>query len=144
MVGIIGNRLSRSALITGFGYHPHHYHNRRPHTGHGIARRAIGSVLNTLGHALVNRISGAISGSGRRPRRIYRKRRVTHGSSFKLTGGSYRRRAPVRRIYRKRATVGGYRRTTTHRTTRRTHVTSCARRRPRRLMHRRRIRVVVI
>ena len=44
MVGIIGNRLSRSALITGFGYHPHHYHNRHPHTGHGIARRAIGLV----------------------------------------------------------------------------------------------------
>ena len=109
MVGIIGNRLSRSALITGFGMRRC---GVRKHCGRGVARRAVGSILGALGHALINRISGAVSGAGRR--RVYRRKRINAGS-FRLTGaGTYRRRRPVRRIYRKRRTVGVYRRKTTY------------------------------
>ena len=129
MVGIIGNRLSRSALITGFGMRRC---GVRKHCGRGVARRAVGSILGALGHALINRISGAVSGAGRR--RVYRRKRINAGS-FRLTGaGTYRRRRPIRRIYRKRrTTTGGYRRKTTYVRRR----TTCVRRRPRRVIHRR-------
>ena len=145
MVSIIGRKLQSNALISGFGYHHphrvHHYGVRRTRhtTGRGIARRAIGSILGTLGHALVNRLSGAVSGAGRRRHHV-RRRRVYSGSSFRLTGSGYRRR-PVRRIGRPRTHyVRRVGRPRTH-YVRRTYVRRT--RAPRSRIHRRRIHHVL-
>jgi hypothetical protein len=87
MVSSIGWKLNSLTPITGFGYRRVHHHHHR-HTGHGIGRRAIGSLVGHLGHALVNRVSSAISGTGR-----VHRRRVHRAGSYRITGtGTTRRR----------------------------------------------------
>lgn len=99
MVSSLGIQLGQNRLITGFGMHRHH---RVRHHGRGVTRRAVGSVVGALGHALVNRVASAIS-----------------GGSYKLSGQGRRRRAPrttlsggyKHRVHRYRVpTVGGYHR----------------------------------
>jgi len=80
MVSSIGWKLNSLTPITGFGYRRVHHHHHR-HTGRGIGRRAIGSLVGHLGHALVNRVSSAISGTGRTHRR-----RVHRAGSYRITG----------------------------------------------------------
>ena len=123
MVSNVAYLLNSPAKITGFGYRRHHHH----HVGHGVGRRIAGSIVNHAGHALINRIAKAISGTG-----IRRKRRYTRktGGTYILTGAGHRRRRVgrprthmcglgIRRTYRRkpRATLSGMRRK--HRTTRR-------------------------
>ena len=90
--------------------------------GRGPIRRVTGSIIGTIGHALVNKLASAISGYGykptgtgvrrhRRPRHTltyggYRKKRVGRpktrkpramhsiSSLFGPIGGAYRRRRP--------------------------------------------------
>ena len=118
MVSNVGWNLNNSTKIKGFGY-------RRPcPRGRGVGRRIAGSIVNHAGHALINRIAKAISGTG-----IRRKRRYTRktGGTYILTGAGRKRRVGrprtcglgIRRTYRRkpRATLSGMRRK--HRTTRR-------------------------
>ena len=77
----------------------------RINRGRGIGRKIAGSVLGTLGNALVNRIARAVSGGRYRRKTTYRRRRVTAGS-YKITGMGKRRKT-----YRKRRLIGTGRRT---------------------------------
>ena len=99
--------VSGISLMNGGMHHAYHH-------GRGIGRRVAGSVLNTLGQTLLSKVVRAISGSGYR-RKTYRRRRVTSGSSYRLTGMGKRRKT-----YRKRRLIGIGRRTT-RRTTRTTY-----------------------
>ena len=120
MVSNIGSRLNNPTLISGFGIH--HYRRRPVMHGRGPIRRVTGSIIGTIGHALVNKLASAISGHGykptgtgirhRRPRHTlthiggYRKKRVGRprtrkpralqsiSSLFGPIGGAYRRRRP--------------------------------------------------
>ena len=120
MVSSIGYNLNNSTKITGFGY-------RRPcYRGHGVGRQIAGSIVNHAGHALINRIAKAISGTG-----IRRKRRYTRktGGTYVLTGAGRRHRRVgrprtrtcglgIRQTYRRKpGGLSGIRRR--HRTTRR-------------------------
>ena len=120
MVSNIGSRLNNPTLISGFGIH--HYRRRPVMHGRGPIRRVTGSIIGTIGHALVNKLASAISGNGykptgtgvrrcKRPRQTlayggYRKKRVGRprtrkpralqsiSSLFGPIGGAYRRRRP--------------------------------------------------
>ena len=89
MASSIGYKLNNPALITGFGLRCRIHH----HVGTGVGRRAAGSVISAVGHAFMNKLASAISGSGY-------KKRVVHsrlGLGWKLTGagegeGVHRRR----------------------------------------------------
>ena len=113
MVSNIGYRLNSFQPITGFGmrrrrrtttHRPHHHVE-----GHGLPRKIIGSVINHLGHALVNKVASAVSGSGsfhltgglRRKRVTHRKPRTT------LFGGLRRPRVHAVRHRRPRTTLLG-------------------------------------
>ena len=112
MVSSLGYLLNNPTKITGFGY-------RRSCRGRGVGRRIAGSIVNHAGHALINRIAKAISGTG-----IRRKRRYTRktGGTYILTGAGRKRRVGrprtrtcglgIRRTYRRkpRATLSGMRR----------------------------------
>jgi len=129
MVSTTGYMLGQNRLITGFGARHHHYHHHRLHHGGNIARRTVGSVVRTLGHALTDRIASAISGTGswklagtgrhnkRAPRstlsggyrRVHRRRTVGIGHRHRHIGLGYHRR--VGRPRKPRSTLsGGYRR----------------------------------
>ena len=99
MVSSIGIQLQKNRKITGFGT------RRVPvnRIGSGVVRRTIGAIARPALGWLANRISDAISGSGKR--RTYRKRTV-RGSSFKLSGAGLKRK-PRTTLRRK---VGGLRR----------------------------------
>ena len=94
MVSSIGFSLGANRRITGFG------RRRVPVTriGSGVGRRTIGAIARPALGWLANRISDAISGSGKR--KTYRKRTV-RGSSFKLSGAGLRRKT----TYKKRTTT---------------------------------------
>ena len=98
MVSSIGFSLGANRRITGFG------RRRVPVTriGSGVVRRTIGAISRPILGWLSNRISDAISGSGRK---TYKKRTV-RGSSFKLSGAGLKRK-PRTTLRRK---VGGLRR----------------------------------
>ena len=106
MVSNLGYKLSSFAPITGFGIHRRRrvgygeglQHRRRlttrSTTGRGLPRKIVGTVIKHIGHALVDRLGSAISGSG----------------SFKLTGrGTRKRRVAHRKPRRVLTTFGGYR-----------------------------------
>ena len=109
MVSNLGYKLSSFAPITGFGIHRrrrvvHHVgygeglqHRRRlttrSTTGRGLPRKIVGTVIKHIGHALVDRLGSAISGSG----------------SFKLTGRGRARKPRARKPRRVLTTFGGYR-----------------------------------
>lgn len=88
MVSNIGAKLASLSAIQGFGYRRVH-HPRMTH-GRGVARKAVGSVIGSIGHALVNKIASVVS-----------------GGSHKLTGAGKRRvgRQRVRRARKPRATL---------------------------------------
>ena len=113
MVSSIGYKLNNPTLISGFGYRHRVVHH---HAGRGVGRRAVGSVVSTVGHALVNRLASAISGSG------YKRKRVSHrrvGLGWKVTGAG-RPRAAHRKP---RLLIGGRRRKhITHKATTRRHL----------------------
>ena len=110
MVSSLGWQLNNPTKITGFGC-------RRSCRNRGVGRRIAGSIVNHAGHALINRIAKAISGTG-----IRRKRRYTRktGGTYILTGAGRKRRVGrprtcglgIRRTYRRkpRATLSGMRR----------------------------------
>ena len=100
MVSSIGSQLYTRTRISGFGA-------RRCATrrcGRGVVRRVLGTVARPALGFLANKIADMISG-GRR-RRAAPRRRVTRGTSYRLTGSG--RRAPRRRLGTRRV-----RRTTT-------------------------------
>ena len=92
MVSNIGYKLSNPHAISGFGIH--HY-RRHPIHGRGPIRRVTGSIVGSIGHALVNRLASAISGNGYKPTGtgIRHHRRPRHTLTHI---GGYRRR-PVGR-----------------------------------------------
>jgi len=128
MVSNLGYKLSSFAPITGFGYRRkrigsgegmrkrrvvHHvgigeglFRKRRLTTrstsGRGLPRKIVGTVIKHVGHALIDRLSSAISGSGsfklvgmgkrRKPRIAHRKPRTA------LLFGGRKRRPAHRRI----------------------------------------------
>ena len=94
MVSSIGIQLQKNRKITGFGLRRRVPVNR---IGSGVVRRTIGAIARPALGWLANRISDAISGSGKR--RTYRKRTV-RGSSFKLSGAG-RKRKPRTTLRRK-------------------------------------------
>ena len=120
MVSNLGYKLSSFAPITGFGIHRrrrvvHHVgygeglqHRRRLTTrstsGRGLPRKIVGTVIKHVGHALIDRLSSAISGSGsfklvgmgRKPRA--RKPRARKPRRVLTTFGGYRPRTHRRRI----------------------------------------------
>ena len=78
MVSNVGYKLNSYAPITGFGVRRRRRtttHRAPVHhvAGSGLPRRIIGSVINHLGHALVNKVASVVSGQG-----------------FRLTGGKKR------------------------------------------------------
>lgn len=91
MVSSIGVGLGRNQLISGFGLY-HHRIRRRATTGRGTARKAGAAVIRHVGHAIVDRIAGAVAGSG-----------------YKLAGGRHHA------IRRPRSTLGMGRRRHVHR-----------------------------
>ena len=99
MVSIAGISLQNGGRV---------HHHRLNHRGSGIARRAVGSVLGSLGHALINKIAHAISGTGAKRRRMttVHRRRTTatqrSGGSYKLTGMGRHKKVGRPRIYRKK------------------------------------------
>ena len=95
------------SLMNSYGSGVRHYQHM--HQGHGIARRAISGLVGLAGRALLNKLTGAIAGTGTR-RRTYR-RRATAGS-YKPTGtGMHHRRTYRKRIGTTRThAIGGYRR----------------------------------
>ena len=103
MVSSVGSRLHLPTRITGFG--ARRCAPRR--CGRGVVRRVLSTVARPALGFLVNKIADMISG-GRRRRTVHR-RRVTRGTSYRLTGMG--RRAPRRRL--------GVRRTVTRRAPRR-------------------------
>ena len=66
MVSSIVVGLGRNQLISGFGM-PHHTIRRRATRGRGVVRKTAGSVVKHIGHALVDKLAGAIAGSGYKP-----------------------------------------------------------------------------
>ena len=110
MVSSIGYKLNNPTLISGFGYRHRvvgsHMRAKASihHAGRGVGRRAVGSVISTVGHALVNKLASAISGSG------YKRKRVSHrrtGYGWKVTGAG----RPRSTVHRKpRLLIGGIRR----------------------------------
>ena len=94
------------SLMNSYGSGVRHYQHM--HHGNGIARRAISGLVGLAGRALLNKLTGAIAGTGRR--RTYR-RSVTAGS-YKPTGtGMHHRRTYRKRIGTTRThAIGGYRR----------------------------------
>ena len=98
------------SLMNSYGSGVRHYHH--VNHGHGIARRAISGLVGLAGRALLNKLTGAIAGTGRR--RTYR-RRATAGS-YKPTGmGMHHRRTYRKRIGTTRThAIGGYRRKVHH------------------------------
>ena len=94
MVSSIGIELGRNSLINGFGYHPHRVIGRRTTCGRGV-RKTAGSVVRNVGHILVDKLAGAIAGSG-----------------YKLAGGRYHVKHHIRKP---RSTLGMGRRRIHHR-----------------------------
>ena len=96
------------SLMNSYGSGVRHYQ----HHGNGIARRAISGLVGLAGRALLNKLTGAIAGTGRR--RTYRRR--TTAGSYKPTGtGMYHRRTYRKRIGTTRThAIGGYRRKVHH------------------------------
>ena len=119
MVSSVGSQLHLRSRISGFGVR-----RRTRKTGRGIVRRVLGTVARPALGFIANKIADMISGTGIRRRRTVRRRRVTRGTSYRLTGMG--RRAPRRRL--------GVRRTVRRTTTTRRPVRSsgCGVRRPRR------------
>ena len=109
MVSSVAWQLNNLSKTTGFGVRKrHHMHSGRT-TGRGAGRRIVGSLIGTVGHALVNRLSSAISGgsyklTGSGKTRVGRPRRPrTHLS---IAGVGIHR--PRRRVHRKpRITLSG-------------------------------------
>ena len=97
MVSNIGVALARNSLINGFGYQPHHHHviRRRATRGRGVVRKTAGSVVRNVGHILVDKLAGAIAGSG-----------------YKLAGGRHHVKHHIRKP---RSTLGMGRRRIHHR-----------------------------
>jgi len=109
MVSNIGWKLNSLTPISGFGMR-RRYHPR----GRGITRRAVGSLVGHLGHALVNRVSRAISGGsykltghGATRKRVRKPRATLVRISPMLLGGR-------RKVRRPRATLYGGRRRRVH------------------------------
>ena len=63
MVSSIGIGLGRNQLISGFGMH-HPYRVIRTPRGRGVVRKTAGNVVRHIGHTLVDKLAGVISGSG--------------------------------------------------------------------------------
>ena len=85
---------------------------RYHHRGRGVTRRAVGSLVGHLGHALVNRVSHAISGgsyklTGRGCKRVRKPRAALVRISPMVLGGR-------RKVRRPRATLYGGRRRRVH------------------------------
>ena len=91
MVSNTGAKLSNPYPISGFGIH-HYRHHPTLHHGRGPIRRITGSIVGTIGHALVNKLASAISGNG---------------SGWKPTGTGIRRHRRPRHTL---THIGGYRR----------------------------------
>ena len=130
MVSNLGFKLNSFAPISGFGMHRRRrvgygeglhkwrvvhvgigegmHHRRRLTTrstsGRGLPRKIVGTVIKHVGHALIDRLSSAISGSGsfklvgmgRKPRA--RKPRARKPRRVLTTFGGYRPRTHRRRI----------------------------------------------
>ena len=94
MVSSVGSRLHLPTRITGFGA------RRRP-AGRGIVRRVLSTVARPALGFIANKIADMISGTGRR-RRAAPRRRVTRGTSYRLTGMGRKRRAPRSTLRRRR------------------------------------------
>ena len=94
MVSSIGFQLNSRKRITGFGA------RRRP-AGRGIVRRVLSTVARPALGFIANKIADMISGTGRR-RRAAPRRRVTRGTSYRLTGMGRKRRAPRSTLRRRR------------------------------------------
>ena len=93
MVSSIGIGLGRNQLISGFGMH--HTIRRRATRGRGVVRKTAGSVVRNVGHILVDKLAGAIAGSG-----------------YKLAGGRHHVKHHIRKP---RSTLGMGRRRIHHR-----------------------------
>ena len=109
MVSSVGFQLSNLNKITGFGVRKRHLMHSGHRTGRGVGRRILSSVIGTVGHALVNRLSSAVAGgsyklTGSGRKRVGRPRRPrTHLS---IAGVGIHR--PRRRVHRKpRITLSG-------------------------------------
>ena len=94
MVSSIGVGLGKNQLITGFGLH-HHVIRRRTTRGRGVVRKTASSVVRNVGHILVDKLAGAIAGSG-----------------YKLAGGRHHAKHHIRKP---RSTLGMGRRRIHHR-----------------------------
>ena len=94
MVSSIGVGLGRNSLINGFGYHPHRVIRRRTTRGRGV-RKTASTVVKHIGHALVDKLAGAIAGSG-----------------YKLAGGRHHVKHHIRKP---RSTIGSGRKRVHHR-----------------------------
>ena len=101
MVSSVAWQLNNLSKITGFGVRKR-YHMHRASTGRGVGRRILSSVIGTVGHAIVNRLSSAVAGgsyklTGSGRKRVGRPRRPrTHLS---IAGVGIHR--PRRRVHRK-------------------------------------------
>ena len=91
MVSSIGFQLHSRKPISGFG--ARRCAPRR--CGSGVVRRVLSTVARPALGFIANKIADLISGQGRR-RRAAPRRRVTRGTSYRLTGSG--RRAPRRRL----------------------------------------------
>ena len=103
MVSSIGSQLYTRTRISGFG-------RRRP-AGRGVVRRVMGTIARPALSFIANKVADLISGTGRR-RRAAPRRRVTCGTSYRLTGMGRKRRAPRSTLSRRRPvrTVRAYKR----------------------------------
>ena len=97
MVSSIGIGLGRNPLINGFGYHPHHVIRRRTTRGRGV-RTTAGSVVRNVGHIIVDKLAGAIAGSGYKLAGGRKKRHAHHIRLPRSTLGMGRKRKVHHRI----------------------------------------------
>jgi len=94
MVSSVGCQLHSRSRISGFGV--------RRRAGRGIVRRVLSTVARPALGFIANKIADMISGGRKRRRPVaVRRRRVTRGTSYRLTGSG--RRAPRRRLGVRRA-----------------------------------------
>ena len=98
MVSSIGVGLGRNSLITGFGYHPHHVIRRRTTHGRGVMRKTASNVVRHIGHTLIDKLAGAIAGSGYKLAGGRKKRHAHHIRLPRSTLGMGRKRKVHHRI----------------------------------------------
>ena len=87
----------RNSLINGFGMH-HHTIRRRATLRRGVMRKTASNVVRHIGHTLIDKLAGAIAGSGYKLAGGRKKRHAHHIRLPRSTLGMGRRRIHHRRI----------------------------------------------